>query len=414
MRATRLIPVLLLAAGVTASAPAGAQTPEPSEEGDGLLHAMLVLEAQSIDVAFTPDLSADDAANRTLLDGTAGTRVRIGTIEGHQALRIGELAPDLEALAETYRAAAAVAAAAAAADSDSNEPDTDEDEADETEAEASNAEAEGAEEAPPELWLAREAHGWRLEVVGYEDDADGEIRAIPLSHRESAEAAPVLTASAMMTNTEEGQLTLRWGPHVWSADFRFDELPERPGTPRVSGRGQSREASTDTTAFSRGVTLAERNESALILPGGERISLLYWKGIDVEDEDYSRFEETADGDVVELVRAAPVRIKSDVGLRFGEMDLPTGNLAPGFAGAYAIWLRRSGDGWRLVFNNEPDSWGTRHDPEFDAVEVAVDYTRGDRSFRPLGGTLVPTGADRGRLLVHWGPHEWTADFTIAR
>ena len=112
MRATRLIPVLLLAAGVTASAPAGAQTPDPSEEGAGRLHARLVLEAQSIDVAFTPDLSADDAANRTLLDGTAGTRVRIGTIEGHQALRIGELAPDLEALAETYRAAAAVPAAA--------------------------------------------------------------------------------------------------------------------------------------------------------------------------------------------------------------------------------------------------------------------------------------------------------------
>jgi len=411
MRATRLIPVLLLAAGLTASVPAGAQTPEPSEEGDGLLHAVLVLEAQSIDISFTPDLSADDAANRTLLDGAAGARVRIGTIEGHQALRIGELAPDLEALAETYRVAAA-AAAAAAADSESNEPD--EDEADETEADASDAEAEEAEETPPELWLARETHGWRLEVVGYGDDADGEIRAIPLSHRETAEASPVLTASAMMTNTEEGQLTLRWGSHAWSADFRFDELPERPGTPRVSGRGQAREASTDTTAFSRGVTLAERNESALILPGGERISLLYWKGIDVEDEDYGRFEDTADGDVVELVRAAPVRIKSDVGLRFGETDLPTGNLAPGFAGAYAIWLRRSGDGWRLVFNNEPDSWGTRHDPEFDAVEVAVDYARGDRSFRPLGGTLVPIGADRGRLLVHWGPHEWTADFTIAR
>lgn len=411
MRATRLIPVLLLAAGVTASVPAGAQTPEPSEEGDGLLHAVLVLEAQSIDIAFAPDLSTDDAANRTLLDGAAGARVRIGAIEGHQALRIGEMAPDLEALAETYRVAAA-AAAAAAADSESNEPDPDEDEADETEADASDTEE--AEETPPELWLAREAHGWRLEVVGYGDDADGEIRAIPLSHRETAEASPVLTASAMMTNTEEGQLTLRWSSHEWSADFRFDELPERPGTPRVSGRGQAREASTDTTAFSRGVTLAERNESALILPGGERISLLYWKGIDVEDEDYGRFEDTADGDVVELVRAAPVRIKSDVGLRFGETDLPTGNLAPGFAGAYAIWLRRSGDGWRLVFNNEPDSWGTRHDAEFDAATVPVDYTRGDRSFRPLGGTLVPTGADEGRLLIHWGPHEWTADFTIVR
>lgn len=402
MRANRLVLVLLLAAGVTTSVPATAQTPEPSEEGDGLVHTLLVLEAQSIDVALTPDLSADDAANRTLLDSTAGARVRIGTIEGHRALRIGELAPDLEAIATALQAAARASA------DESNEPDAEE----ETESgDPEYAEAEEASGEPsPELWLAREPHGWRLEVVGYGDD--GEIRAIPLSHRETAGDAPVLSASVAMTNTEEGQLALRWGRHAWNADFRFDEMPAGPRREPVSGRGQSREASTDTTAFSRGVTLAERNESALILPGGERISLLYWKGIDVEDEDYGRFEETADGDVVELIHAAPVRIKSDVGLRFGETDVPTGNLAPGFAGAYAIWLRRVGDGWRFVFNNEPDSWGTRHDPEFDAVEIAVDYARGDRSFRPLGATLIPTGADQGRLLVHWGPHEWTADFTI--
>ena len=406
MRANRLVLVLLLAAGVTTSVPATAQTPEPSEEGDGLVHTLLVLEAQSIDVALTPDLSADDAANRTLLDSTAGARVRIGTIDGHRALRIGELAPDLEAIAAALQAAAANRAT----DEESGGPGAEE----ETESgDPEYAEAEEASGEPsPELWLAREPHGWRLEVVGYGDDGDGEIRAIPLSHRETAGATPVLSASVAMTNTEEGQLALRWGRHAWNADFRFDEMPTGPRREPVSGRGQAREASTDTTAFSRGVTLSERNESALILPGGERISLLYWKGIDVEDEDYGRFEETADGDVVELIHAAPVRIKSDVGLRFGATDVPTGNLAPGFAGAYAIWLRRVGDGWHFVFNNEPDSWGTRHDPEFDAAEVPTEYARGDRSFRPLGATLIPTGADQGRLLVHWGPHEWTADFTI--
>ncbi len=409
MRPDRLIPALLLAAGVTASVPAAAQTPEPGEDGDGLLHTMLVLESQSIDVAIIPDLTADDAANQTLLDGTAGARVRIGTIEGHRALRIGDLAPDLEAIAAALRAAAAARAGAEESNAPGAEGDADGNEADETD----DAPEAAEEETAPELWLAREPHGWRLEVVGYGND-DEEIRAIPLSHRETASTAPVLSASVAMTNTEEGQLALRWGRHAWSADFRFDEMPTGPRREPVSGRGQAREASTDTTAFSRGVTLAERNESALILPGGERLSLLYWKGIDVEDEDYGRFEETADGDVIKLVRAAPVRIKSDVGLRFDETELPTGNLAPGFAGAYAIWLRRSGDGWRIVFNNEPDSWGTQHDPEFDAVEIAVDYSRGDRSFRPLGGTLVPTGADTGRLLVHWGPHEWTADFAIAR
>ena len=407
MRANHLALVLLLATVVAAGAPAAAQAPEPSEEPDGLLHATLTLQAQFIDIAYTPDLAADDAEHRALLDGTVGARVRIGTIEGHRALRIGAIAPDLEALAAALQAAAA-RAGARESNAEDAENDTDADEARDAAAQ------EATEDASPELWLAREAHGWRLEAVGFGDDGDGEIRAIPLSHRETAETVPTLTASVTMTNAEEGQLTLRWGRHAWSADFRFDELPSGPPRERVSGRGTAREATTDTTAISRGLTLGERNESALVLPNGARISVLYWRGTDVEDEDYGRFEETADGEVVELVYAAPLRIKSDVGLRFGDAEVPTGNLAPGYAGAYAIWLRRSGDGWQFVFNHEADSWGTRHDPEFDAVAVAAGYARGDRSFRPLGATLIPTGADQGRLLVHWGPHEWTADFTIVR
>ena len=26
---------------------------------------------------------------------------------------------------------------------------------------------------------------------------------------------------------------------------------------------------------------------------------------------------------------------------------------------------------------------------------------------------MPTAADRGRLVIIWGPHEWTADFNVA-
>ena len=93
--------------------------------------------------------------------------------------------------------------------------------------------------------------------------------------------------------------------------------------------------------------------------------------------------------------------------------MPTGNLAQGFAGAYGLWLKKASDGWRLVFNDEADSWGTQHDPSFDAAEIDMVYARRDGSFRPLAVTLVPTGAERGRLVIHWGPHEWAADFVVA-
>ena len=112
------------------------------------------------------------------------------------------------------------------------------------------------------------------------------------------------------------------------------------------------------------------------------------------------------------MRASVLRFKTDVSLRFGDADIPTGNLAPGFAGFYGIWLKRVGDGWRLLFTDEPDSWGTQHDPEHDVAEVLARYTRAGNAFRPLGATLVATDADRGQLVVHWGVHEWAADFAV--
>ena len=92
---------------------------------------------------------------------------------------------------------------------------------------------------------------------------------------------------------------------------------------------------------------------------------------------------------------------------------PTDNLAPDFPGSYGLWLRASGPGWTLVFNNEPDSWGTQHDPAFDAAEVDIDHTHGGPyEERPLGVSLLPVGDDEGRLVIVWGQHVWAADFTI--
>ena len=400
--------------GLTAmtAALAGAQTPPPTEEADGHVHAVLVLEGQEIRVAFPPDLDADGPAYAELL---AGMAVRVGSFRGHRALRMGTLEADLEALAaERAAAAARIEAEARAAAAGRDEPAED-DAAEEPGEAAADAEPEPAEPPDPELWIARNAEGWRLEIrTAGSADGGGTVHVVPLQHREAAAAAAVFTASAHATAAETGRLELRWGRQAWSSDFRFDELPPPPRRPRVSGRGTARQAADDNTPTARNNMLNERNETALVLPDGARISMLYWKGIDVEDEDYPRVADTADGAVVELIRSPVLRLKSDVSLRFGEADVPTGNLAAGFAGAYGVWLRRAGSGWRFVFNHEPDSWGTQHDPDFDAGETPVEYSRTAGSFRPLGATLVPTGDDRGRLVVHWGPHEWAADFDVVR
>ena len=278
---------------------------------------------------------------------------------------------------------------------------------------AEAVEDEGAD-VPDSQLLSCVAEGWRLEIRTSGADDGDTVHVVPLNHTDTAAAAPVFTASVHATAAETGRLALRWGRQAWSSDFRFEELPPAPRRARVSGRGTPRQASDDNSPTARNNMLNERNETALVLPDGARISMLYWKGIDIEDEDYPRLAATADGTIVEMIRAPVIRLKSDVSLRFGEADVPTGNLAPGFAGAYGVWLRKAGAGWRFVFNHEPDSWGTQHDQDFDAAETAVEYSRSDGSFRPLGATLVPTGDDQGRLVVHWGPHEWAADFTVVR
>ena len=128
--------------------------------------------------------------------------------------------------------------------------------------------------------------------------------------------------------------------------------------------------------------------------------------------DFAGIESLADGEVLRLTRAAVLRLRNETPLRFGDVAIPTGNLAPDFPGSYGLWLKRLGDGWRLVFNHEADSWGTQHDPAFDAAEIDLAYSQDGLETRPLGAALVPLAATAGRLVIHWGVHEWAADYTI--
>ena len=353
-----------------AAAVSGAAAQQP--DAGSRIHVELTLEAQLVKVSFPPALSAADGAHQALLSGSGDSRAQVGTLEADRALRIGSIVPGRDAQPSDGAADAASAAAGR------------------------------------ELWLVRTADGWELEAGG--------AATIPLARRPADISAPTFVAALHPTGAEAGRLVMHWGAHVWSAEFRFDDLPPLPQQP-PSGDGNFGEAlqrDSDTSATARLNRLAERNETALVLPGGERISVLYGKRLAVDEVDYPNLESTPDGAVVELVRAPVLRLRSDVALRFGRSELPTANLAAGFAGSYGLWLKRVGDGWSFVFNDEPDSWGTQHDPAFDAAEVAAGYSRAAGAFRPLGITLAPAGADGGRLVVHWGPHEWAADFTVTR
>jgi hypothetical protein len=176
--------------------------------------------------------------------------------------------------------------------------------------------------------------------------------------------------------------------------------------------------------------LTQRSETALVLATGPRFSVSFQRtfakgerstnaagaqtsrGLAVDGPDFARLLSTPVGSVVQLTSASVPRLKIDTSLRFGKTTVATGNQGAGIPGLYGIWLKRVAMGWRLVFNHEADVWGSQHDPKFDAAEIDLTHSEGHAASRPFAVALVPTAADRGRFVIVWGPHEWTADFSL--
>lgn len=421
-----------LGACLLAPVAAGAQPGGADSAPADVVRTELILNLRSVAVSFESGLDAGDPAHRELLamDGSASsTRVRVGDIEAMPRLRMGTL--------------------------DGSQP--------------GGSESPSPATATLELWLARTAGGWSLDLRGEpvadENETDDEDEAreagadtapagrdttvigqVALT-REAAGTQETFSAALVPTADAAGQLVLRWRDHRWTADLHFadppdpDEAGDQEGEaepeaasepaadaaeadevdgdeseedegPRVANERESLQFDSDTSAGARFLQLSERHESAVELPGDVRLAVLFWQEQSVELADFAGVEALADGEVLRLTRAAVLRLRNETPLRFGDLAIPTGNLAPGFAGSYGLWLKRRGNGWRLVFNQEADSWGTQHDPAFDAAEIDLAYSHDGLATRPFGAVLVPATASAGRLVIHWGPHEWAADYTI--
>ena len=382
--------------GVALATPVAAQESEP---GDDLIRSQFSMtNTRSVTVGFFPTLDADDSAHQELLTGTAQeARVHVGELQVPPRFRSGRLEVD-------------------ALDLPDSQPD------DHT---GFFIDRRGRPHSF-ELWLMRDGTSWTLEAsrASADESASSDVVwDIPLTGKTVTSASPTLSAAVVPTADNAGLLSLRWGDYRWTATFAFIDPPvdpavaaaaERPGLTDPGGRFLGIDADTGDDA--RTWTLAERNESAIVLPdaASSRIAIDYWKDQHVEHADFAAIASVAEGQVVRLTEAAVLRLRTMLPLQFGDVKIDTANLTPGFPGLYGLWLKRVGSGWRLVFSDEPDVWGTQHDPDFDAAEIDVAYYAiHEGSTRPLGVALVPTSARGGRLVIHWGPHEWSADFTIA-
>ena len=444
---------------VLALAALPARAGQADGDADGLARSELTLDGRGVSVTWDPALASDHRTLPVLRAGSTRAAVRLGRIEGHRALAIGTLAPDpdgprgpapnhdlwlMRTGAGWVLDARPVEEPAEPSDSEppgttgpsgeAGDPPADEVDEDAADAAAADvAEADVDDDAEVAGADAAESNADAADAGASDADAadadaptaDGDRAAgeeaprrpgrILLTRRPRAAEAATLSFGLHPTGDAAGALTLSWGRNDWTADFEFVELPSPPRPPRTSdvGPGTSLTRDSDLEASYRAAALRSRNETALVTPDGDRIQVLFEQELGTDGVDFGALESIGDGDLVQLTQGAVIRLRSEVPLRFGDTLIPVGNLAPDFPGSYGLWLRASGPGWTLVFNNEPDSWGTQHDPAFDAAEIDIAHTHGGPwAARPLGVSLQPVDADEGRLVIHWGQHVWTADFTI--
>jgi hypothetical protein len=381
--AVAMVLSLAAAGATTAQSSAGGQTP-----ADGLLRSELSLGGYTTTISFPPALSVDDPAHRAVFSSpTSSTaRVRAGAIETNVALQIGSIT-----LARPERG-----------------------------------------NSRHDLWLKAAGGGWSLEIALPESAGD---RPAPVGEtalvREAGASSPNLTMALVPELGSSGRLVVRWGEFAAASDV---VVTAPPRSQRVTENSRpnttvNRSHTEDTSALSRARLLAQRNETAMVLASGERLSVSFQRsfaqgeraagggtprtrGLPSDGPDFARLASTPDGAVVMLTEASVPRLRIERPLQFGTTTIAVGNQGPRSPGSYGLWLKRAGTGWKLVFNHEPDAWGSQHDPKFDAAEIALQHSEGHAPSRPFAIALEPTGTERGRLLIIWGPHEWSADFNV--
>jgi hypothetical protein len=138
---------------------------------------------------------------------------------------------------------------------------------------------------------------------------------------------------------------------------------------------------------------------------GKTVRIRY-SGEAADSADYAAIQNLKDGEVVRFTSARVIKMLNEVDLVFGDVTVNANNLAPDYPGVYGLWIRRVGNGWELVFNEQGDVWGTQHDPAKDAHVVPLNHAELAEPAANLSLSI-----DESTLRIAWGAHEWTAAFS---
>lgn len=146
---------------------------------------------------------------------------------------------------------------------------------------------------------------------------------------------------------------------------------------------------------------------------GEKMIRIGFASLSTEGPDWETLQNLKQGEVFEFTSSRATKIYTDFDLGFGDVTVEAENMAKGYPGVYSIWLKKTEDGWSMVFNEQADIWGTRRIAEHDSVEVPLELStvEGDAQKKYVI-KLEEAGEGKGVLTMTWGNLKWTADFVL--
>jgi len=130
-------------------------------------------------------------------------------------------------------------------------------------------------------------------------------------------------------------------------------------------------------------------------------------------DDYDLFQNVKTGDVFKFAGSRATKLFTDTDLVFGNETVKAHNFSENYPGVYSLWLKRTDKGWNLVFNEQPDIWGTQHKAEFDIAEVALDAMTLDEVVTEFIVKLEQNGGG-GKLNLAWGNTQWSTPFSLSQ
>jgi len=113
-----------------------------------------------------------------------------------------------------------------------------------------------------------------------------------------------------------------------------------------------------------------------------------------------------DGQVWRLGMNEATTLETSGDLTFGESVVPSGK--------YSIWAKKvSPAEWHLIFNSEPDIWGTERQPDKDVAEVPMEVSQLDESVEQFLIELNATGDMAGEIVMSWATLQLKVPFSVS-